>query len=203
MRSVLIFAVVAAGVFAAAEKGWLRIYFEDDGYPLAYSIAAAVMLIVLQDTWFYWTHRALHHPLLYRRFHQVHHKSRYPTPYTSYAFDSGEAFTNAIYILVAGLIFPYPIWALLYFMIHMLVRNVIGHCGYSIDPARSDGRPVLDFLTTTVHHDLHHTANRGNFGLYFTFWDRLMGTEHPEYRERFIEQNRRDRPVSAPTAHVG
>ena len=26
---------------------------------------------------------------------------------------------------------------------------------------------------------------RWNFGLYFTFWDRLMGTEHPDYHARF------------------
>ena len=34
-------------------------------------------------------------------------------------------------------------------------------------------------------HDLHHAALRCNYDLYFTWWDRLMGTEHPHYRERF------------------
>jgi sterol desaturase/sphingolipid hydroxylase (fatty acid hydroxylase superfamily) len=36
-----------------------------------------------------------------------------------------------------------------------------------------------------VHHDLHHSEGRHNFGLYFTWWDRMMGTEHPDYHARF------------------
>jgi sterol desaturase/sphingolipid hydroxylase (fatty acid hydroxylase superfamily) len=43
-------------------------------------------------------------------------------------------------------------------------------------------------LTTTTHHDLHHNGSfNHNYGLYFTWWDRLMGTEHPCYREIFRE----------------
>jgi sterol desaturase/sphingolipid hydroxylase (fatty acid hydroxylase superfamily) len=52
-------------------------------------------------------------------------------------------------------------------------------------PARADGRPLFDWLTTTTHHDLHHAQAGWNYGLYFTWWDRLMGTEHPEYHARF------------------
>ena len=29
------------------------------------------------------------------------------------------------------------------------------------------------------------SKGRYNFGLYFTWWDRWMGTEHPRYHERF------------------
>jgi Delta7-sterol 5-desaturase len=39
-------------------------------------------------------------------------------------------------------------------------------------------------FTTATHHDLHHSGGFGsNYGLYFTWWDRMMGTEHPRYRE--------------------
>jgi sterol desaturase/sphingolipid hydroxylase (fatty acid hydroxylase superfamily) len=31
---------------------------------------------------------------------------------------------------------------------------------------------------------MHHEHAPRNFGLYFTWWDRFMGTEHPEYRTR-------------------
>ncbi len=30
-------------------------------------------------------------------------------------------------------------------------------------------------------------ADGCNYGRYFTWWDRLMGTEHPQFRERFDE----------------
>jgi sterol desaturase/sphingolipid hydroxylase (fatty acid hydroxylase superfamily) len=34
---------------------------------------------------------------------------------------------------------------------------------------------------------------RGNFGLYFNFWDRIMGTNHPAYEQRFTEVTGRRR----------
>jgi sterol desaturase/sphingolipid hydroxylase (fatty acid hydroxylase superfamily) len=52
-------------------------------------------------------------------------------------------------------------------------------------PARADGRPWLDWLTTTTHHDLHHADARYNYASWFTWWDRWMGTEHPEYYARY------------------
>jgi sterol desaturase/sphingolipid hydroxylase (fatty acid hydroxylase superfamily) len=40
-------------------------------------------------------------------------------------------------------------------------------------------------LNSVTHHGLHHEKFRANFGLYFNVWDRLMGTNHPEYEGRF------------------
>jgi len=34
---------------------------------------------------------------------------------------------------------------------------------------------------------MHHEFQRGNYGLYFNFWDRLMKTNHEHYEERFRE----------------
>jgi lathosterol oxidase len=71
------------------------------------------------------------------------------------------------------------------FTAHMMLRNAIGHCGYEVCPARRDGPPLVGWLTTVTHHDLHHARPRYNFGLYFTWWDRLMGTEDPTYHAEF------------------
>ncbi|MEO8115092.1 MAG: hypothetical protein ABI655_11960, partial [Phenylobacterium sp.] len=35
---------------------------------------------------------------------------------------------------------------------------------------------------------------RWNFGLYFSWWDRWMGTEHPEYLARFAAASGRWTP---------
>ncbi|MEO1251697.1 MAG: sterol desaturase family protein [Pseudomonadota bacterium] len=188
MRTVAIFALSGA-VFVAggmelglvaidettAERGWL--YF-------AFNVAA---LIILHDAWFYWTHRLIHHPKLFRRLHRLHHKSNNPTPWTAYSFDSGEAVINALYLPVALAIIPSSGLAIFVFLLVMIVKNATGHCGYELFPARRNGRPLLDWLTTVTHHDLHHAQAGWNFGLYFTFWDRIMGTEHPHYHERFSE----------------
>jgi Delta7-sterol 5-desaturase len=46
--------------------------------------------------------------------------------------------------------------------------------------------PLTRWINTTTHHDLHHSGGfNHNYGLYFTWWDKWMGTEHPHYAERF------------------
>jgi sterol desaturase/sphingolipid hydroxylase (fatty acid hydroxylase superfamily) len=120
-----------------------------------------------------------------RRYHMLHHRSFNPTPWTSYSFDAADALVNALYFPIIMFLMPSSVLAAFVFTWHMMIRNAIGHCGYEIFPARSDGRPLLDFLTAVTHHDQHHGGAGWNFGLYFTFWDRLMGTEHPHYLEEF------------------
>ena len=82
----------------------------------------------------------------------------------------------------------------------MMARNAIGHCGYELFPARRDGRPLFDWMTTVTHHDLHHAHAGWNLGLYFTWWDRWMGTEHPEYHARFraAAKSRRRLDIAGP-----
>ena len=57
--------------------------------------------------------------------------------------------------------------------------------------ARADGKPWLDWLTTTTHHDLHHAQAGWNYAPWFTWWARWMGTEHPEYHARYAAIARR------------
>ena len=52
--------------------------------------------------------------------------------------------------------------------------------------------PLFELLNTSVHHNIHHSKFKGNYGLYFRFWDRLMNTEHPDYVKSYDEiQERR------------
>jgi sterol desaturase/sphingolipid hydroxylase (fatty acid hydroxylase superfamily) len=169
----------------AGERGWL--YF-------AFTVVA---LIVLHDAWFYWTHRLIHDPRLFRRFHRTHHRSMNPTPWTAYSFDIGEAAINALYTPLALMLFPTSDLAMVIFLTHMIVRNVVGHSGYELFPATRGGRPLLPFLTTVTHHDLHHAQAGWNYGLYFTWWDKLMGTEHPLYAEKFAAAVRKPLDGSA------
>jgi sterol desaturase/sphingolipid hydroxylase (fatty acid hydroxylase superfamily) len=67
------------------------------------------------------------------------------------------------------------------FLTFMIIRNAVGHSGYEVFPRHWVTHPIFGQLTNVTHHDLHHSSFRYNYGLYFTYWDRLMGTEHPEY----------------------
>ena len=187
MRTTAIFALTGVVSMLAAEAGILPTYFEIAERGWWYFAFNLVALIILHDAWFYWTHRLIHHPRLFRRWHRTHHKSKNPSPWTAYSFDMAEAAINAVYLPIALFIMPTSILAIVLFLAHMILRNAVGHCGYELFPSRRCGRPMIDWMTTVTHHDLHHAQAGWNFGLYFTWWDRLMGTEHPLYHEKFAE----------------
>ena len=185
LRTVMIFAAVGSTIALGYRAGFIRLYFDVEQYGLVWLVGSLVILIVAQDAWFFWSHRLLHNRRLFRLFHRLHHRSHNPTSFTSYSFDIGEAVVQAIYLPLALLVVPSHPIVLFLFTAHMMLRNAIGHCGVEIFPARRDGRPLFGWLTTVTHHDLHHADGRWNRGLYFTWWDRFCGTEHPRYLEEF------------------
>ncbi|WP_197919110.1 sterol desaturase family protein [Thiosulfatihalobacter marinus] len=185
LRTVLVFALNGTLIVFGAEAGIVPIYTEIGAYGWIYLGLSTAVLIVAHDAWFYWSHRLLHYPPLFRRFHRLHHKSHNPTPFTSYSFDLGEAVVNAVYLPLILLVLPAHPVAILIFVTHMMLRNAIGHSGYELFPANRHGKPLFDWMTTVTHHDLHHAHAGYNLGLYFTWWDRLMGTEHPGYHAEF------------------
>ncbi|MFN7881869.1 MAG: sterol desaturase family protein [bacterium] len=152
--------------------------------PLWRWALSLLTLLIVHDTWFYWTHRLLH-TKAFMRIHRLHHMSRTPNVWTAYAFHPLEAVVNGAFILPASLVAPLSFPLVITFMIIMIARNALGHCGREVFPARPDGRPLWDWMTTVTHHDLHHQKSIGNYGLYFSFWDRLMGTERSDYRSAF------------------
>ena len=201
VRSVAIFSTVGIGI-AYMQRGGL--------YPLAevgrswgpvWFGVSLVLMIVGQDAWIYWTHRWMHHPRVFRAFHRRHHKSHNPSPFTAYSFDVGEALLMVAFVALWPLVVPTPWPVIGLFMLHQIFRNTLLHAGYELWPARANGKPWLDWLTTTTHHDLHHAQAGWNYAPWFTWWDRWLGTEHPEYHVRYAVTARRPllmRPGSQP-----
>jgi sterol desaturase/sphingolipid hydroxylase (fatty acid hydroxylase superfamily) len=147
--------------------------------------ASLVLMILGHDAYYYWVHRWMHHPRLFRQFHRRHHRSHNPSPFTAYSFDIREAVMMMSFVVLWPFVTPTP-WAVVpLFVLHQIFRNTLLHCGFELMPARRDGRPLLDWMTTTTHHDLHHAHAGYNYGLYFTWWDRWMGTEHPDYHAQY------------------
>ena len=69
-----------------------------------------------------------------------------------------------------------------------LVNNIVAHLGYEFMPRWFIRVPPFKWMTTSTFHNLHHTRFNGNYALFFRFWDRLLGTEVPEYEQRFVER---------------
>jgi len=91
LRTVLIFSVTGFSLYLAAKAGWITVYGDFAVAGPVYFGVTLVLMTVAHDTYFYWTHRAMHQPRLFRMFHRTHHKSRIPTPWAAYAFDIPEA----------------------------------------------------------------------------------------------------------------
>jgi len=184
LRTALIFSLVGFGIQLGIQHGVLKAYSTvgERGWP--YFAISLVLAIVAQDAYFYWTHRAMHHPALFRWFHRRHHRSVLPTPWTAYAFDVPEALVQALFLPLFLAAVPMHGLAVFLFLMHMIVRNVLGHSGYEFMPRSLAHSRAWGWLNSVTHHDLHHETFRWDYGLYFTWWDRLMGTEHPQYRER-------------------
>lgn len=185
LRSMVIFATGGVALTYMYRAGLFPLTTLADHWGPLWFAFSLVAGIVGLDAWFYWTHRLMHDPRFFRRFHRRHHRSHNPSPFTAYSFDIGEALLLFGFVVVWPAIFPMPSYAMQWVMLYQIVTNTLLHSGYELMPARRDGRPMLDFIVTTTHHDLHHAQAGWNYAAWFTWWDRWMGTEHPEYRARY------------------
>jgi sterol desaturase/sphingolipid hydroxylase (fatty acid hydroxylase superfamily)/uncharacterized protein (DUF2147 family) len=184
LRTAFIFSIIGFSIFLARKAGWLTIYDDFSVRGLSYLAVSLAAMIVAHDAYFYWAHRAMHHPRLFHLFHRTHHQSRTPTPWTAYAFDVPEAIVMLGFVPFWLTFVPMHELGLQAFMTWQIVRNVMGHAGVELSPVSGQPSRLLGWLNTTLHHDLHHQNWQTNYGLYFSWWDRLMGTEHPEYQQR-------------------
>ncbi|GAB4400901.1 MAG: ferredoxin--NADP reductase [Microscillaceae bacterium] len=65
-----------------------------------------------------------------------------------------------------------------------MLNNVLAHLGYEVYPQGWVKLPLLQFKTASTHHNMHHQLFNGNYALYFTWWDKWMGTEFKDYETR-------------------
>ena len=168
-----------AGVLAWGwqERGWTRIYSNVADYPLWWLPASLFVFLFLHDSWFYWTHRIMHRPAIYKRMHAVHHASRNPTAWTAMSFHPWESSTGAVLVPALVLLIPIHVGVLLAVLLVMTLMGVTNHMGWELFPNRLVRGPLGKWLITASHHQRHHEKYLCNYGLYFRFWDRLCGTD--------------------------
>lgn len=175
-------------------------YAPVESYGLVADLGILALLLVLHDAYFYWAHRMMHHPKLFKAFHRAHHRSVTPTPWAAYSFAIPEAAVMFLFVLVWAFFIAAPGWIWFTWLNIQILRNVMGHAGIEVHPRWWLDSPLTRWICTTTHHDLHHSGGfKTNYGFYFTWWDQMMGTEHPHYAKRFAEVvGRGDAAVSKP-----
>lgn len=185
MSTVVVFTLTGMVMYYGTVWGVLRVYLDIGRHGPLYLVGSVVALIVAHDAYFYWTHRAMHLPWLYRNVHRVHHLSTNPSPWAAYAFSPLEAVVHALFVPLAAWLVPLHPIALVVFITFMIVRNVLGHLSIELYPRWFVRHRFWRWHTTTTHHNLHHRRSRCHYALYFTWWDHLMGTTYRDYETTF------------------
>lgn len=137
-----------------------------------------ILSLLLNDAFFYWMHRLVHHPKLLKSVHRFHHDVHQPVPWSTNSESVLDGLLLNLYWLIAPLLLPIPLEVLILHRLYDLIAGVLGHCGHEyagffvIPPSP---------LVGITHHDQHHQYFNCNYGVLFTFWDRWMGTLHQDY----------------------
>ena len=187
LLSSAVYAAPAALVLVLWLHGGTKIYQDWSAYGgTPYLLLSAFLYLLVQDSYYYWAHRLMHAPRLFKWMHAGHHRSRQPTPFASFAFDPAEAVVTAWLLPAMTFFIPVHIGVVVALLALMTVTAVMNHSGWEMLPQSVVYGAIGRQLISATHHSLHHTRFDANYGLYFRLWDRIMGTDAmPQFaRER-------------------
>ncbi|CUG67619.1 Hypothetical protein, putative [Bodo saltans] len=125
-----------------------------------------VVAFLFTDGIFYWTHRLLHTPMLYRWIHKQHHQFYVTIGLAAeYAHPIELLFGNVLPVFFASVVFRYHIAAFSSWVFIAMAGTTFHHSGFFFPLAPSD-----------EFHDFHHSHVVCNFGS-SPMWDWLCGTD--------------------------
>jgi len=147
-----------------------------------------VLFMLVEDTAFYWSHRMLHHPAIYKYIHKRHHEFKATIGIASeYAHPLEGIFSNVLPFMTGPLLVGY-FWDLhvvtfWFWLFIRVVETTEGHCGYAFPFSPFS---CLPFQGGPERHYFHHSNNAGSYGSFFNYWDKIMGTDVPfvEYQKK-------------------
>jgi len=192
--TIIIFSFVILQVMWASKHRYTLIYTSIDQRGWPYFFLSILLMVILNDAYFYWTHRLMHWKPFFKRVHITHHIPHNPTPFSAYCFHPVEAFIEVGIIPLIVFTIPYHLAALAIYSGYTMVLNIGGHLGFEFFPKGFATNKWFKWHNTATHHNMHHRYVKYNYGLYFNFWDKLMKTNHPKYEAIFdgvIEQRER------------
>jgi sterol desaturase/sphingolipid hydroxylase (fatty acid hydroxylase superfamily) len=162
-------------------------YFEFGLYNnLDLSLPLVLLLgVTTLDLKQYLFHRLVHYFDFLWRIHQVHHSDVEIDLTTGFRFHPLEAILSALLNIIVIAVFGIAAEVLLLRYLLTFFANFLSHGNFYI--AATLDRYLKWILVTPSMHHLHHAldirASNHNFGVLFSFWDRIFGTymsEHPE-----------------------
>ena len=187
LLTLVFFTLVGILIVHSPLSPYTKIYSDINEMPIWYYVISFPIMAIVHDTYFYWMHRGLHHPSVFKYTHLIHHRSTNPSPWAAYAFHPAEAILEAAIFPILVFSMPLHLSAVFMFFLFQIFYNVYGHLGYELYPKGFNKHWIGKWINTSIHHNLHHKHFDNSYGLYFTFWDRMMGTMAPQYDKVFDE----------------
>lgn len=159
------------------------------------------ILLIVHDAWFYMVHRIAHTKNFYALIHKTHHRWKQPMVFAAYYIRSPSAILQEhICIIPCMILLPVPVYSFMLYQYIGAPMSMLEHCGFHIDHLPLPflgkvewpliGRPTVGHVMTVLgggwslvlgshsveHHDYHHLNFRGNYGLSYSYLDKLFGT---------------------------
>lgn len=183
--TLIVFVSVGTISVMSGKAGWTKLYLDPAAHGYWYLPVSFLLLIVWHETYFYWVHRLMHVKPFFKYIHLIHHKSTNPSPMAAYSFSISEAFLEVVFMVMFIVVIPAHPLVMLTHALYAMLLNIAWHSGYEWFPSGFTKGRFTKWINTSTHHNMHHSRVNCNYGLYFNFWDRIMGTNHKKYDEYF------------------
>ena len=143
------------------------------------------VLLLLTPVWisfhFYWIHRFLHWPPLYRLAHALHHRNTNVGPWSGLSMHPIEHLLFFSSVLIHWVIAAHPIH-ILFHLLHQALTAVTSHTGFENLLVKDKKRLALG----TFHHQMHHRYFECNYGNLEVPWDKWFGSFHDGTQEAHL-----------------
>jgi Delta7-sterol 5-desaturase len=173
VRSLLLTSpLLAAYLYLFFNTYYGLLYYDNANFhPIYTYLISPFLFFVVSDFTFYWGHRFWHQPWLYNHSHYYHHSCR---PTTSFAGNAADVFEIVLtgYLAAIVPVLVVPMHARIF-----LILTAFSHI-WTIFLHNNNAFRVGFMIYDSHDHNIHHYYGQTNynFGLYFQFWDRIMGT---------------------------
>ena len=181
----LLFSIAGTVTVILWQKGYTKVYTNLNLHGWWYLPMSLIIFMLCHETYYYWLHRWMHRPAVFKIVHKVHHDSNISSPFTAFSFHPLEGLLQAIFLPAMLMILPMHYYVIIIQLTIMTISSVINHLDIEIYSKKFNDHFFGKWIIGATHHSLHHKQFKYNYGLYFTFWDKIKKTESPLFKKLF------------------
>ncbi|CAM9091170.1 unnamed protein product [Ectocarpus fasciculatus] len=143
--------------------------------PVQIILRDLLCAVAVNDTLFYWAHRALHHKSIYKYIHKQHHMFKVNVAMSAeFANPIEEVFANIIPTMLAVLLLGSHMLVIALWLVIRVSETLDAHSNFDFPFSPFS---FFSWQGGARRHEFHHSHNVGCYGSFTIFWDHIMGTD--------------------------